>query len=60
LTPLIFLVGAGVLLVNMWQQQRAQALLGLSIFVLGLPAYALLARGAREKSASGAPVSTGR
>jgi APA family basic amino acid/polyamine antiporter len=59
LTPLIFLVGAGVLLVNMWQQQRAQALLGLSIFVLGLPAYILLSRGAREKSTSGAPVSTG-
>jgi amino acid transporter len=60
LTPLVFLAGAGVLLVNMWQQQRAQALLGLSIFVLGLPAYALLARAGRARSGSGTPVSVSR
>jgi APA family basic amino acid/polyamine antiporter len=43
-TPLLFMAGAGVLLVNMLTVQLAQSLAGLGVIALGLPAYLVLGR----------------
>jgi amino acid transporter len=48
ITPIIFLLGAAILLGSMLIQQPFESLAGLGIIALGLPAYALIARPRRS------------
>lgn len=44
ITPIIYLLGAGLLLANMLQETFAESIVGLGIILAGIPAYMLMRR----------------